>query len=246
MRIALLADIHANRPAFEACLAGAQRHGAHCFALVGDYVGYGADPAWAVTTVMDLVGRGAVAVLGNHDSAVNRDDKRLNVEARIAIEWTRGQLDGVQRRFLDSLPLTAEAADLLYVHASADRPERWTYVLDAGDAAASLAATQARIVLCGHVHAPTLYSLSATGMLSTFMPNPGIAVPLLPGHRWLAVLGSVGQPRDGNPAAAYALLDTDSDELTYHRVPYDIDAAADRIRNAGLPPHLAERLFQGR
>lgn len=77
MRIALLADIHANRQAFEACLAGAQRHGAHRFALVGDYVGYGADPAWAVTTVMDLVGRGAVAVLGNHDSAVNRDDKRL-------------------------------------------------------------------------------------------------------------------------------------------------------------------------
>jgi diadenosine tetraphosphatase ApaH/serine/threonine PP2A family protein phosphatase len=246
MRVALLADIHGNRQAFEACLAQARARGAERFALLGDYVGYGADPDWTVTTVMDLVRQGAVAVLGNHDSAVGNPSGHLVVEAQIVIEWTRGELDAAQRQFLAGLPLTAREADRLLVHASASRPERWTYVADAGDAAACLAATPARVVLCGHIHVPALYSLSAAAKLSRFVPTAGVPVPLLPGRRWLAVLGSVGQPRDGNPAAAYALLDTARNELTYCRAPYDIDAAADRIRKAGLPPRLAERLFEGR
>lgn len=245
MRIALFTDIHANRQAFEACLAQARAQGAERFVLLGDYVGYGADPDWAVTTVMELVGSGAVAILGNHDNAVGNTTETLNVEAQIAIEWTRGQLDPAQRQFLAGRPLTVAEQDILYVHASANRPERWTYVADVASAGDSFAATAARLIVCGHIHVPALYSMSLTGKLSSFVPTTGVAVPLLPGRRWLAVLGSVGQPRDGNPAAAYALLDTEKGEMTYCRAPYDIERAAERIRQAGLPPRLADRLFRG-
>jgi len=246
MLIAFFADIHANRQAFEACLAAARARGAERLVLLGDYVGYGADPDWTVTTVMDLVERGALAILGNHDNAVSNHSEQLNVEAQIAMEWTRCQLDVSQRRFLADLPLTANDDERLYVHASAARPQRWAYITDAADAAESFAASSARLICCGHIHRPALYSISSTAKLSSFVPTPGVAVPLLPGRRWLAVLGSVGQPRDGNPAAAYALLDTAKSEITYCRAPYDIETAANQIRKAGLPPRLAERLNQGR
>jgi predicted phosphodiesterase len=245
MLIALFADIHANRQAFDACLAQARTQGAERIVLLGDYVGYGADPDWVVTMVMHLVGQGAIAILGNHDNAVGNRNEHLNIEAQIAMEWTRGQLDPTQRQFLAGLPLTVEDADRLFVHSGARRPGRWAYVADVADAVDSFAATAAQVICCGHTHVPALYSMSAAGKLSQFVPAPGVAVPLLPGRRWLAVLGSVGQPRDGNPAAAYALLDTAKCELTYCRAPYDVEQAADRIRKAGLPPRLAERLFRG-
>ena len=100
MLIAIFADIHANRQAFSACLAQARDHGAERIVLLGDYVGYGADPDWTVTTVMDLVDKGAVAVLGNHDSAIGNPREQLNVEAKMVIEWTRGELGRSQRQFL--------------------------------------------------------------------------------------------------------------------------------------------------
>ena len=100
MLIAIFADIHANRQAFEACLAQARDLGAERNVLLGDYVGYGADPEWAVETVMDLVEKGAMAVRGNHDNAVSDPREQLNVEAQIAIEWTRGELGSAERKFL--------------------------------------------------------------------------------------------------------------------------------------------------
>ncbi|MDE1934447.1 MAG: metallophosphoesterase, partial [Bradyrhizobium sp.] len=93
---------------------------------------------------------------------------------------------------------------------------------------------------------PALYSMSVTGKMTQFIPLSGIAVQLLPGRRWLAVLGSVGQPRDGDPAACFAMFDTDRCEITYYRLPYDVDTAAQRIRDNGLPSLLADRLFVGR
>lgn len=245
MLIAIFADIHANRQAFEACLKQARELGAQGFVLLGDYVGYGADPAWAVDAVMDLVAGGARAVLGNHDRAVSTPEQ-MNLEAQIAIEWTRGQLDAAQRRFLAALPLTQQDGDRLYVHAEASRPRSWIYVQSAAEAAQSLAATTAHVTFCGHIHQPALYTMSATAKMSSLIPTTGIAVPLLPGRRWLAVLGSVGQPRDGNPAASYVMLDTAKNELTYCRCPYDVAQAAERIRENGLPGWLAERLFLGR
>jgi diadenosine tetraphosphatase ApaH/serine/threonine PP2A family protein phosphatase len=246
MRIAIFADIHSNRQAFEACLAHARGQGAERIVLLGDYVGYGADPDWTVSTVMDLVGQGAIAVRGNHDNAIAETGEKMNVEAQIAIEWTRCQLGAPQRKFLADLPLTAVSSDRLYVHAEASHPAAWKYVASVEDAAESFAAVRERLIFCGHIHLPQLYSMSVTGKLIRFVPTSDVAIPLLPGRRWLAVMGSVGQPRDGNPAAAYGILDTATNELTFCRAAYDVEEAAERIRKAGLPPHLANRLLQGR
>ena len=246
MLIALFADIHANRQAFSACLEQARDHGAKRFVLLGDYVGYGADPDWAVTTVMDLVNQGAMAVQGNHDSAIGNPHEQLNVEAKMVIEWTRGVLGAAQRQFLASLPLEIEDGTNLYVHSEASDPKAWIYVQSVTEAAHSLAATSAQVTFCGHIHQPAIYTMSATAKMTAFTPVTGVPIQLLQGRRWLAVLGSVGQPRDGNPAAAYAMLDTEKRELTYCRVPYDVDGAAARIRAKGLPTWLADRLLVGK
>ena len=246
MLIALFADIHANRQAFSACLAQAREYGAERIVLLGDYVGYGADPEWAVETVMDLVGKGALAVLGNHDSAIGSPREQMNVEAKMVIEWTRGELGASQRQFLAGLPLTLDDEGRFYVHSEPSNPKSWTYVASTADAAHSLATTPAHAIFCGHIHQPALYSMSATAKMTAFTPITGVPIQLLPGRRWLAVLGSVGQPRDGNPAAAYCLFDTERRELTYCRVPYDIEQAATRIRSKGLPIWLADRLFVGK
>jgi diadenosine tetraphosphatase ApaH/serine/threonine PP2A family protein phosphatase len=244
--IAIFADIHANRQAFTACLAQARRQGAQRIVLLGDYVGYGADPEWAVATVMDLVEQGALAVLGNHDNAVGSTREHLNVEAQVVIEWTRGELGPSQRRFLADLPLRLEDEDRLFVHAEASRPKSWIYVTSAAEAARSINATSAFVTFCGHIHRPALYCMSATAKMTAFTPRADVPVQLLPGRRWLAVLGSVGQPRDGNPAASYVMLDTERREITYCRAPYDVEQAAAQIRKQGLPTRLAERLFLGK
>jgi diadenosine tetraphosphatase ApaH/serine/threonine PP2A family protein phosphatase len=244
--IALLADIHANRQAFAACVAAAQERGAERFIFLGDYVGYGGDPEATTETVMAMVERGAVAVRGNHDHAVSDAHERMNIEARVAIEWTRGVLGQAHRDFLATLPLTLNDSDRLYVHAEASHPAHWIYVTGTIEASASIAATPAQITFCGHVHRPALYSMSRTGKMSAFTPVSDVSIHLIPGRRWLAVLGAVGQPRDGNPAAVYALFDTTVRTLTYSRVPYDIESAAAQIRKHRLPAALADRLFKGR
>jgi diadenosine tetraphosphatase ApaH/serine/threonine PP2A family protein phosphatase len=246
VRLAIFADIHANQQAFSACLDAAQARGAERIVLLGDYVGYGADPEWSVETVRALVADGAVAVMGNHDHAVGTPTETMNGDAQAAIEWTRGRLDAAQKRFLAALPMVVEDEDRLYVHAEASAPMRWRYVADASDAARSIAATPALVGFCGHIHQPALYSMSAVAKMTRFIPSADVAVQLLPGRHWLAVLGSVGQPRDGNPAAAFAMFDTARNEITYCRVPYDVEAAAARIRAAGLPLWLADRLLAGR
>ena len=246
MLIALFADIHANRQAFEACHVHAREQGAERIVLLGDYVGYGGDPDWVMQRVMDLADDGATLVLGNHDAAVGGSADGMNLEARIAIEWTRTELGKPARDFLDALPLTQTDGSRLYVHSEASDPKKWIYVTGTAEAAHTLMATQAHLTFCGHVHRPALYCLSATAKLIGFTPTASVAIPLLPGRRWLAVLGAVGQPRDANPAAAYAIYDTERAELTYLRVPYDIEAAAACIRKQGLPSWLADRLFQGK
>jgi diadenosine tetraphosphatase ApaH/serine/threonine PP2A family protein phosphatase len=244
--LAIFADIHANRQAFGACLDVARARGAARMIFLGDYVGYGADPEWTVETVMDMVDSGAMAVLGNHDQAVSTPTITFNAEARAAIEWTRGRLGVEQRRFLAQLPLALQEDDRLYVHSEASHPANWHYVQSIWDAARSIMATAALVTFCGHIHSPALYSMSAAAKMTSFVPAAGVPVQLLPGRRWLAVLGSVGQPRDGNPAASFAMFDTGSQEITWCRVPYDVEAAAARIRENGLPLWLADRLLVGR
>jgi diadenosine tetraphosphatase ApaH/serine/threonine PP2A family protein phosphatase len=244
--LAIFADIHANRQAFSACLDYARTHGAERMICLGDYVGYGGDPEWTIETVMGLVDSGAMAVRGNHDSAVGTTTESMNAEAQAAIEWTRGRLSAPQRRFLADLPLEVQEDDRLYVHSEASNPSKWHYVRSASDAGRSIVATSARITFCGHIHQPALYSMSVVAKMTSFVPISGIRVQLSGGRRWLAVLGSVGQPRDRDPAASFAMFDTSSREITYCRVPYDVEAAASRIRENGLPQWLADRLLVGR
>ena len=244
--LALFADIHANRQAFAACLDFARAQGAERMIFLGDYVGYGADPEWTVDTVMGLVEEGAVAVRGNHDSAIGTTAESMNAVAQAAIEWTRGRLSAAQRRFLAELPMTLQEDDRLYVHSEANNPPKWRYVQSTADAGRSLQATPAHVTFCGHIHQPALYSMSVVAKMTSFVPSPTVPIQLFGGRQWLAVLGSVGQPRDGNPAASFAMLDTESNEITYYRVPYDVEAAADRIRANGLPLWLADRLAAGR
>jgi diadenosine tetraphosphatase ApaH/serine/threonine PP2A family protein phosphatase len=242
---ALFADIHANREALDACLAHAERIAPDRYIFLGDYVGYGADPSYVLDLVQDYVARGAVALRGNHDEAVVGSTAGMNDLASAAIAWTRGELNEAQRCFLAELPLTKQEGEHLFVHANAAAPERWGYVTDRLEAARSLAATRCHSIFCGHLHVPGVYYMASNGALGEFTPVDGTPIPLLSDRRWLAVLGAVGQPRDRNPSACYALLEEHKGELTYVRVAYDVMTAAAKILDAGLPPPLAARLVKG-
>ena len=250
VRVAIFADIHGNRQAFSACLEAARVRDAERIVCLGDIVGYGADPEWTVETAMGLVDNGAIAVRGNHDNAIGTPSESMNAEAQAAIEWTRGRLSGPQRQFLAELSLTHHEDDRLYVHSDASNPARWRYVLGTSEAARSLEATDAQphihVTFCGHIHRPALYSMSAAAKMTSFIPTSHVPVQLLSDRRWLAVIGSVGQPRDGDPAAAFAMFDTATREITYCRVPYDVEAAGEKIRANNLPHWLADRLLAGR
>jgi diadenosine tetraphosphatase ApaH/serine/threonine PP2A family protein phosphatase len=244
--IALLTDIHSNREAMSACLAHARDRGATQFVFLGDYVGYGADPCWVVDTVAEFVARGAIALRGNHDEAAGgANDVRLNDDARRSIEWTRAQLSDHQQSFLRGLPLTTEDGSCLYAHANGWDPKNFEYIFGAAQAARNMQVVRARITFCGHMHEPMLYHMGLTQRVEVFAPVPGTAIPLSAARRWLAIPGSVGQPRDGNPAACYATFDEFTNLLTYWRVPYDSDSAARKVRAAGLPERFAAQLLNG-
>jgi len=243
VRIALFTDVHANLEALTACLEHADRSRASRAVFLGDLVGYGADPAAVLDVVRGLVRSGGAAVLGNHDAAALRGPTSgMNPEARAAIAWTRARLGADDLAFLERLPLSIEEAGRLYVHANAWDPAGWEYVGSALDAGRSLRATRCRIAFCGHTHTPALYHLGPDDRTGAFVPTPGAGIPLSAPRRWLAIPGSVGQSRDGNPAAAYAIFDEAGDVLTFHRVPYDVETALQKIRTAGLPLSFNARI----
>lgn len=244
MRLAVLSDIHANREAFAAVLEDAALCGVEAVALLGDIVGYGPDPEWCADRAMDLADRGAICVQGNHDAAIS-EPNAMSAAARTVIEWTKPRLDAAQRAFLAGLPLTRRMDDVLFVHASAHAPGDWIYLDGPGPAAASLRVSDAPVILCGHVHRPALYSNDLRGGVHRHAVPIGTPLPLLLSRRWIAVLGAVGQPRDGMPQASYALLNTSTREITYRRVPYDSAATIAKLRAAGLPESLAARLREG-
>jgi diadenosine tetraphosphatase ApaH/serine/threonine PP2A family protein phosphatase len=244
--IAILSDIHANREAFEACIDAVGRDGADRIVLLGDIVGYGADPEWCVDRVRRLIEDGAVAVRGNHDDAAAKGTQSMTSNARIAIDWTRNRLDNEARDFLGALPMRIEDEDRLYVHSDASAPASWRYVLDTDDARRHLAACTALVSFCGHTHRPALHCQAGMGRVTSFTPNSAEPIALTRQRQWLAVMGAVGQPRDGNPAAAYGLYDTGSREIRFCRVPYDAEAAARKVVEAGLPEALATRLLRGK
>ena len=247
MLIALFADIHSNLEALQACLRHARERGAEQFAFLGDLVGYGPDPAAVVDIVADLAQHGAIAVRGNHDDAVEVEPKMrdLNDVAYDVIAWTRTALNADQRRFLSALPMMVRGDDISYVHASAKQPAKWDYITTNTDARESIDAATTSYVFSGHVHDQVLYFKTQSGKTAPFRPVSGSPVPVPPRRKWLAIVGSVGQPRDGNPAAAYVLFDTGSELLTFFRVPYHHVETARKIRAARLPELLAQRIERG-
>ena len=250
MRLALLSDIHANLQALHACLDHAEKHGASQFALLGDLVGYGGDPAPVMARIMQLAQDGAVVLKGNHDAMALNPPLQSDALGASTAAWTHSQLNHEQQQFIAALPLTARIESCFLVHASADAPQEWRYVDDERSAAASLAAAAAdpavRYVFGGHVHHQTLYYKGSAGRLMAFLPTAGVPIPM-PAHRqWIATVGSVGQPRDGHPSAMYALFDLVQTRLTFHRVAYDHMAAAAAVRRAGLPEYFAKLLDDGR
>lgn len=248
MKIALLADVHSNLEALSACLGHARTEGADTHAFLGDLVGYGGEPREVLDVIMEHAARGAMVVRGNHDDAALAEaaGAGMNQAAKRAADWTRGVLLPVHREFLAALPFEFRREGLYLVHGSAASPQGHVYVTDARAASASLCHSGgATWVASGHVHEPALYyTVSGTRPLP-FKPVPGVAIPVPARRQWLAIAGSTGQPRDGNTAACYAMLDTDRSTMTFHRVPYDWESAARKILAAGLPERLAVRLRKG-
>jgi diadenosine tetraphosphatase ApaH/serine/threonine PP2A family protein phosphatase len=259
MKLALLSDIHSNIQAFNACMADAKSKGVNKYVFLGDFVGYGGDPGAVVDAVQAMVAKGSIAVKGNHDEmAVNVPVESKTLGSSSA-QWTHDTLTPEHRTFLDQLPMTASLGECLFVHASAYDPEDWHYVSDALAAADCLdnafitseegdqmVMSPATWVFCGHVHHHTLYYEGRNGDIMAFAPTAGVAMPVGGHRRWVATVGSVGQPRDGNPLAMYSIFDTTKQTLTFCRVPYDSQQAAEAIRRAKLPAFFAERLEVGR
>ena len=245
MLLGIISDVHANALGLEACLSACAQLHVDRLIFLGDIVGYGADPEPVTQRVAALVGLGAVCLLGNHDAAATGARTSMNDVAAAAIEWTRPRLSEASLHFLAQLPMTAVIDDLLFVHAEASSPASWTYVTDAAAAMRSMMAVPQRVTFCGHVHRPQLYGLTATAKVVAHTPVTDAPVPLSPQRQWLAVAGAAGQPRDGNPAAAFLTYDTGSRMLTFRRAAYDHEAASGRVRAAGLPEKLATRLLSG-
>ena len=246
MKLALFADIHSNLEALTACLEHAARLGAQRHAFLGDLVGYGADPVAVLDLIAQHAAQGAFVVLGNHDAAaLGRSVRGLNSAALAAIAWTQKRLGERQRAFLDALPLAVRHDDVLFVHASAAAPERWSYITGARQAAQSMRAANAQLIFCGHVHEQRLYYMGADAKPMPFRPVAGTPIPTARHRQWLAIVGSAGQPRDRNNAACWALADLERARLTFFRVAYDHARAAEKIRAAGLPERLARRLERG-
>ena len=244
MALALLSDVHANLEALQACLQHARDNGATRFAFLGDLVGYGADAGPVVSVVMRHAEEGALVVKGNHDEAIASGGSYMNAAVRESVAWAREQLSSEQKAFLAALPLSRRDGRCFYVHASAVNPGRWTYIDSAAAALKSMRAAEAVYTFGGHVHEQVLFA-EVEARAKEHRPVSASAISVAGHRRWLALVGSVGQPRDGRPAAGYAMFDEPGARITFYRVPYDHDAAAAKIRNAGLSAALAYRVARG-
>jgi len=247
-RIGLFADLHSNLEAFEACMAKAEELGVTRMVFLGDIVGYNADPAALIERIAALVdSKKAIAVVGNHDEAIFKDYRnQMNASANAAIEWTKTQLQDSHVQFLKSLPLVIKEEKICFVHASAHNPSDWNYITDSMSAWRCVQNSGKSYTFVGHAHEQALFYQSAVGKLIRFSPHPGDEIPVLQHRQWVGVVGSLGQPRDGNPEDCFAVFEPDSEALTFHRAPYDYFKASEKVWRAGLPEDLANRLLTGR
>lgn len=240
MRYAIFSDVHANLEALDAVLKGIREAKPDCVLFVGDAVGYGPDPNACMERIFEAADK---IVAGNHDLAVvgQADIAPLNPFAREAILWTRSVLTEDSRDRILAMPLTAKDEDIYLVHASPDRPEAWSYIFSAFDAARQFDFFDEQICVIGHSHRPAVYGTDGESVWEA-----SDSMLTLDGNcRYIVNAGSVGQPRDRNPDAGYVLYDTDEKRLSIERIPYDLRSTQEKMRAAHLPSFLIDRLTLG-
>lgn len=240
MRILIISDIHSNLPALEAVLADAgDVDQTWC---LGDIVGYGPDPNACVEKIRNLTG--LTCVLGNHDAAVLGliDLKTFNYEARYSLVWQQNQLYSSNRSFLEELSDREETQDFLLVHGSPRNPI-WEYLMDVHTAKTNFSHFQTKGCLVGHTHVPCVFLQDDQGKVYVnYLPlNESISIE----KKFILNPGSVGQPRDRDPRAAYVIYDSEAGTWQLRRIPYAFENVQDRIIAAGLPRMHAYRLAQG-
>lgn len=243
MRYGIISDIHGNLEALETVLGALAGEQIDVYLCLGDIVGYGANPNECLERVWELT---PDVIAGNHDYVVvgRADLTYFNRSAAEAALWTMQRLTRQSRQYLRDLPLVLRLPDLMAVHATPSRPEQWGYILSLSQAAAEFSAIPNELAVCfiGHSHEPVLFEES-DGLCRML---EDLACCQQPGSRHIVNVGSVGQPRDGDPRAAYGVYDTASGQIEVKRIEYDIVAVQKKIRKAGLPEYLAERLAFGR
>ena len=240
MKYAIIADIHANLEAFQVVLQDIKANNCTHVACLGDVVGYNANPKECLDIVRSM---NIPCVKGNHDEycSINENLEGFNPHAAEAVQWTRQQLKEEDRQWLRDLKYIRLVASFSIVHATLDVPQRWGYVFDKLAAAASFTYQNTAVCFFGHTHVPVAFvrdSVVRGGTYSKFKVEPG--------RKYFVNVGSVGQPRDGNPMAAYAIYDMSEGSIELRRLEYDIPKAQAKIRAAGLPERLAERLAYGK
>ncbi len=247
MRVLVISDIHANLVAFDAVLEYAQKEGGFDrIWCLGDVVGYGPNPNECVERLREF---DHICVLGNHDAAAlgQVDVEEFNPDAKRAILWTQEHLSTSARMYLDSRPHRLVQGPYTIVHGSPRNPV-WEYILSPSIAREQFDHFETPFCLVGHTHVPMLYqyiSTNSQGELRWEYPQPDTRYPLTLDERWILNPGSVGQPRDQDPRAAFVLLDTETHTWHYYRIPYDIERTQYLMREAGLPPRLIARLSYG-
>lgn len=240
MRYAIIADIHANLEALQAALEDSKKAGCTHYACLGDVVGYNANPK----ECLDIIrGMGMPCVKGNHDEYCSTETnlEGFNPHAAEAVNWTRQQLTDEDRQWLRDLKYLRLVANFSIVHATLDGPQRWGYVFDRLAAAASFTYQNTSVCFFGHTHVPVAFvrdTVVRGGTYSKFKVETG--------RKYFINVGSVGQPRDGVPKATYAIYDLEDGLIELRRVQYDIATTQAKIRAAGLPERLAERLAYGK
>jgi predicted phosphodiesterase len=240
MRFAIFGDIHANLEALLTVLSDAERNECTHYVCLGDVVGYNANPRECLEIVRGLE---CPVVKGNHDeqASLNTDLSGFNALAEEAMEWTRAQLSEEERLWLADLRFVRQVRDFTVVHATLDTPERWAYVFNQLDASASFNYQHTSLCFCGHTHVPRAYVRDSA---VRSIPFDNVKIEL--GKKYFLNVGSVGQPRDGDWRASYAIYHVREQRVELRRLEYDIYTAQDKIIEAGLPQRLADRLALGK
>ena len=241
MKIAILSDIHSNLEALKACCKKAVSLGVGKYFCLGDMIGYAADPAATLDIIMNLPG--LIAVRGNHDdAALNGAYTGIAKTIQDSANWTHQQLRPEHQAFIKNLPYIQTIDKITLAHASVHEPEQWEYLYDEPQITKCLDAAGTPLVFLGHTHHPKLYYENTKSEIKELHPNEGTSIPIYQNRRYVANVGSVGQPRDQNSAASFVIYNTDTAEITYYRVVYDFTETAKKILAANLPPGFAKRL----